>query len=150
MSGPSGSASRSGADPVADAAQDGVRERDRALEPRPADELDRLVHGRVARNAVEIAELVRAEPQRRPDGRVELPHRPLAERLDRVVERAHPLNRAEREPPGERAVALVESLRGRAERPVGVGVVLEDPAQHLVGRLPGRRDAHRRPRRNSS
>ena len=138
------------ADPLADAAEHGVRERDSALEPGAADELHRFVHGRVARHPVEIAELVGAEPQRRANGRVELANRPLAQRLDRVIERPHPLDRAVREPPRQRRVALVEPRRRRAERPIGVRVVLEDAAQHLVGGLARRRDGHRSPRRNSS
>ena len=137
-------------DALADASEDGVRERHRPLEPRAADELDRLVHGRVAGNPVEIAELVSAEPQRREDGRVELAHRTLAERLDRMVERAHPLHRAERELPRERPVAVVEVLRGGAERAVGVRVLLEDTPQHLVGGAPRWCDGHRRPRRKAS
>ena len=138
------------ADPVADAAEHGVRERDGALEPGAADELDRLVHGRVARHPVEIAELVGAKAQRCANGRIELAHGPLAQRLDRVIERSHPLDRAVREPPRERRVALVEPRRGRAERPIGIRVVLEDATQHLVGGLARRCDAHRSPRRNSS
>jgi hypothetical protein len=41
---------------------DGVREGDRALEARRADELDALVRRRVRRNRVHVRELVRAEP----------------------------------------------------------------------------------------
>ena len=150
MSGPSGSAREQRLDPVGEPAEHGVRERDRPLEPGAAHELDRLVHGRVAGHAVEVAELVRAEPERREHRRVELAHRPLAERLDRVVERAHPLHRAERELPRERPVAVVELLRRRAKRPVGVRVILEDAPEDLVGGRAGGRDAQRRPRRNAS
>ena len=137
-------------DPVADPSEHGVRERDRPLQPGTADELDRLVHGRVAGDAAEEAELVRAEAERREHRRVELPHGPLPERLDRVVERSHPLHRPERELPRERPVAVVELLRRRAKRPVGVGVILEDAPDHLVGGRAGGRDAQRRPRRNAS
>jgi hypothetical protein len=133
-----------------DASQDGVRERHRPLEPGAPNELDRLVHGRVARDPVEIAELVRPEPQGGQHGRVELSHRTLAERLDRVIERPHPLDRSEGEPPRQRDVAVLEPLRGGAQSPVGVRVVLEDPAQHLVGRSPSRRNGQRSPRTNSS
>ena len=125
-----------------------VRERHRPLEPGAANELDRLGHGRVRRRSHE-AELVRAEPQRRPHGRVELAHRPAAERLDPVVERANALNRPEGEPLRERAVARVEPLDRAAQHPVGVGLLLEHAQHDLVGRPPRRRD-HRRPRRNSS
>ena len=136
-------------DAVRDPAQHGVRERHGPLEPSPADELDGLVHRGVLRYSVEIRELVRAEPERRQDRRVELAHRPLAERLDRVVERPHALHRAERELPRERAVARVEPFRGAPQGAVGVRLVLEDAPQHLVRRAARRRD-HRRPRRNSS
>ena len=51
------------ADPLGEAAHDRVRERHGSLEPRGADELDRLVRGRV-RSDVEVAELVRAETER--------------------------------------------------------------------------------------
>ena len=100
--------------------------------------------GRVAGHAAEEAELVGAEAERREHGRVELSHRPLPERLDRVVERSHPLHRAERELSRERPVAVVEPLRCGAERPVGVGVLLEDAADDLVRREPGRRNRHGR------
>ena len=86
-------------DPVADPAEHGVRERHRTLEARAADELDRLVHCGVTRHAAEEAELVGAEPQGREHGSVELSHGPLAERLDRVVERPCPLNRPKGELP---------------------------------------------------
>ncbi len=75
------------------------------------------------RHRVEVAELVGAEPKRRPDGRVELAHGPAADRLERVVERADALHGAVREPLGERAVARVElrprrcGARGRRRRP---------------------------------
>ena len=88
-------------DPVADPAEHGVRERDGALEPRAADELHRFVHRGVPGHAAEEAELVGAQPERREHGGIELPHGPLAERLDRVVERPRPLNRPEGELPRE-------------------------------------------------
>ena len=112
FSGPSGSDVEQRRDPVGEPAHHGVRERHGALEPGAADELDRLVRGRM-RRGVGVAELVRAEPQRRAHGRIELAHRPLAERLDRVVERPHALHGAVREPLRERALALVEPLARR-------------------------------------
>ena len=80
-----------------------------------AHELDRLVDGRVARDAVEEAELVGAEPERRAHRRVELAHGPPAERLDRVVERADALHRPVGELLRERAVARVEPAAAAAK-----------------------------------
>ena len=131
--------------------QDGVRERDRALEPRAAHELDGLVDGCVARHAVEVGQLVRAEPERGAHGRVELADRPPPERLDRVVERPGALDRAVGEAPRERAVALVEPAGLGAQRAIGVGAVLEDAPDDREGDAPRGRDrAHRRPRRQAS
>ena len=128
-----------------------IRERHRPLEPRLPHELDRLVDGRVARHAVHERQLVRAESEGIADGAVELPHGALPERLDRVVERARPLNGAEREPPGEGAIALVERSRLGPQHPVCIGVVLEDPPHDGERDPPGRRHgAHRRPRRQAS
>ena len=135
-------------DPVTDPAEHRVRERDRPLEPGAPHELDGLVHGGVARHAAEEAELVGAQAQRRQHGRVELAHRPLAERLDRVVERPHALHGAECELPRKRAVALVEALGGGSQRPVGVRVLLEDAADDLVRR--GARRCYLSPRSHAS
>ena len=137
-------------DPVREPPEHGVRERDRPLEPGRAHELDRLVHGGVARHAVQVAELERAEPERRQHRRIELAHRPLAERLDRMVERPLPLDRAEGELPRERAVAVVEVGRGAAQRPVGVRTLLGDAQEDVEGGPPGGRDLHRRPRTKAS
>ena len=112
--------------------------------PRAAHELDRLVHRGVARDAAEVAELVRAEAQRREHRRVELSHRTLPERLDRMIERAHALHRAERELARERPVAVVEALRGGPQRPVGVRAFFGDAAEDVVGGLAGRRDVRHR------
>ena len=142
FSGPSGSESRSGRIPSDEPPHHRVRERDRPLEPRAADELDRLVDRRV-RRGVGVAELVGAEPQRRAHRRVELPHRPPPERLDRVVERPHALHRAVGEPLGERALALVEALGSAAEGAVGVRVLLEHAQQHLVRGAPRGTDHER-------
>ncbi len=128
-------------DPVGEPPHHGVRERHGTLEPRAADELDRLVRRRVRRR-VGVAELVRAEPQRRAHRRIELAHRPLAERVDRVIERAHTLHGAVREPLRERALALVEPLRRGAEGAVGVRVLLEDAEEDFVRGAPRGRDAH--------
>ena len=136
-------------DPLREPPHHRVRERDGALEAGRAYELDRLVRGRACRDAVEVGELVGAEPKRRPDGRVELAHRPPAQRLDRVVERPDALHSAVGDPLRERAVAAVEPRDGAGEHAVGVGVLLEDAAHDLVRRPPRRRD-HRSPRRNSS
>ncbi len=132
-------------DPVGQPSHHRVRERDGPLEPGAADELDRLVDGRVLRG-VGVAELVRAEPQRRTHRRVELPHRPPAERLDRVVERPYALHRAVGEPLRERALALVEALGGAAEGAVGIRVLLEHAQQHLVRGAPRGTDHERQTR----
>ena len=58
-------------DPVGEPAKHGVGERHGALEPRTADELDRLVHRRVARDAVDEPELVRTETEGSSHRRVE-------------------------------------------------------------------------------
>ncbi len=131
-------------------AQHRVRERDGALEAGAADELDRLVHRRVARYRIEVAKLVGAEPQRRPHRCIELRDGSPADRLERVVERADALHGAEGDSLRERAVPSVEALGRAAEHAVGVGLLLEDAAHDLVGRDARGRDAHRSPRRNSS
>ena len=118
-------------DPVGQPAQDRVREGDSPFELRAPDELDRLVDGGIAGNAVEVSELERTEPERRSHRGVELANGSPPDRLDRMVERPYPLDGAVRELPGERPVAIVETGRRRAERAVGVGVLLEDALQHL-------------------
>ena len=94
-------------------------------------------------------ELVGAEPQRRDHRRVELPHRPLAELLDAVVDRARALHRAVGEPLREGPVAIVEAGDGRRKRAVGVRLLGEHAPHDLVRGPPCRSD-HRRPRSNSS
>ncbi len=136
-------------DPVGEPAADGVRERHRALEPRPAHELHRLVHRRVARHPFDVAELVGGEPECRPHRRIEPRDPAPSEGLDRVVERTHALHGAERETLRERAIPLVEACGGRAERTVRVCVVLEDAADDLEGRRP-RRPYGRSPRSHAS
>ena len=116
-----------------EAPEDGVREGHRALEPSPAHELHRLVHGRVARDAVEEDELEGAEAQRRPHRRVEAPDGPPADRLDRVIERAGSLHGAVSELPRESAVAVAQPGGRAAEGAVGVCLALEDPQQHVEG-----------------
>ena len=95
--------------------------------PRGPHELDRLVDRRVARDAVQVRELVSAEPQRGAHRGIELPHGPPPELLDRVVERPCALDRAVGELTRERPVTLVEPCRFGAERPVRVRAVLEHP-----------------------
>ena len=87
------------------------------------------------RSGVRVTELVRAEAERRPHRRVELPHRPPPERLDRVVERPHALHGSVGQSLGERALPLVQALGGAAESAVRVRVLLEHAQEHLVGRL---------------
>ena len=133
---------------VREPAHDGVRERHRALEPRGADELDRVVDDGVLRLVGE-RELVGAEPQRGADGWVELAHRPLAELLDAEVERPRHLHRPVGEALREGAVARVEAGDGRRERAIGVVLLFEDAPHHLIRRRARWRD-QRRPRTNSS
>ena len=95
------------------------------------------------RRDVQVAELVRAEPERGEHGRIELAHGPLAEHVDRVIERSHSLHRSVRKPLSERALAVVEALGRAAERAIRIRVVLEDPAHDGVRRTPCRRDGHR-------
>ena len=135
--------------PVRETSQHGVRERNRPLEPGPPDELDGLVHGRVARDAVDEGKLVRAEPERGPHGRVEPLDAPATEGLDRVVERPPALHRTEREALREAAIAVLERPGRAAERTVGIGALLEDAQEHLVRRRAG--GAYRRsPRSHAS
>src|SRR5439155_20171559 len=92
-------------------------------------------------------ELVRAEPQRRANGRVELARWTPAELVDRMVQGAHSLDRAERQALRERPVAAVEVGRNAPQDTIGVRVLLEDTEHDLVRRPPR---CHRSPRRNSS
>ena len=106
--------------PLREPPHDRVRERRRRARARRArtSSTDSFTAA-CGRDAVEEAELVGAEPQRRAHGRVELAHRPAAERVDRVVERADALHRAVGELLREGAVARVEPLgrrRGRRGR----------------------------------
>jgi hypothetical protein len=97
---------------------------------------------------VEVGELERTEPERRPYGRIELAHRPTPERLDPEVEGTNALDGAVGDLLCEPAVACVEGGRGGGEGAVGIGVVLEDTEDDLIGRPAGRR--YRRPRSHSS
>ena len=115
---------------------DGVREGDGALEAGAADELDRLVHRRVPRDAVEVGELVRADAERGAHRRVELRDRPPRQGLDAVVERADALHRPVGDLRGQRAVAGVEALGGGGQGAVGIRVLLEDAADDLVRGAP--------------
>ena len=126
----------------------GVRERHGALASGGAHELDGVVDDGVLRQVGE-RELVGAQPQRGLDRRVELAHRTLAELLDAEVEHARPLHRPEGETLRQRTVTRIELRDGRDERAVGVGVVVERPADDLERRTPRRGD-HWTPRRNSS
>src|SRR6266511_5374548 len=92
-------------------------------------------------------ELICAEPKRRAHGWVELPHRTLAKRPDRVVERPHALHRSERKALRKSAVARVELRCSRTQDAIRIRVVLEDAQDDLVRGLSCR---HRMPRMNSS
>ena len=111
--------------------ENGIRERDRPLEPGGAYELHGLVHRRVARDAVQERELIRPESQCSPNGRIEPPNGPAAESLDQVVESARPLDGAKGKPLGQRLVARVETDGGRPQRAIRIGLVLEDAPQDV-------------------
>src|SRR6185312_4188837 len=83
-------------------------------------------------HAVEEQQLVEPEPQRSGDGGVELVDR-TRERGDVVVERAEPLDRAERELAREGTVAAHEIARLRVQRAVGVGALLGHAPQDGEG-----------------
>jgi hypothetical protein len=123
--------------PVGKTAQNCVRERHGALETRPAHELDRFVHCRIAGHAVHEAQLIRAEPQRSADRRIETSDSATAERFDRVIERPDSLDGPVGEALRERAIPCVEACHCRSKRPVGVGAVLEDAQEHLKRRSAG-------------
>ena len=136
-------------DPLGETTEHGVGERHGALEACTADELDRLVHRGVARDAVDEPELVRTETEGSSHRRVETVDATAAELLDRVVERADALDRTEREPLRERSITLVEASRNRTKRAICVRLVLEHPHEDVE-----RRDAcrayGRRPRSHAS
>ena len=112
-------------DAVGEPAKHGVRERDGTLQTRAPDELDGLVHCRVPGDALDEAELVGAESQRRSHRRVEPVDSPAPEPLDRVVERARALHGAVREPLRERSVTVVETGHGGAQCSIRVRAFLE-------------------------
>ena len=114
-------------EPLREPPEHRVGERDGALEPGSPHELDGLVHRGVRRDAVQECELVGPGAERGANGWVELSHRPAPQRLDRMVERPHPLHGAVRDLLRKGPVARVQALRGAPERPVGVGAFLEDP-----------------------
>ena len=102
-------------------------------------ELHRLAHRGVGRHAVEVGELEDPEPQRGRARRVEAVDVAPGERRDHVVERGAALDGAVGQAGGEAEVARVEAepLRLAAQRAIGPGVILEDPAQDRVGAPPG-------------
>ena len=118
--------------PFDEAPRDGIREAGRVRQARAADELDRVVDGRVGRRVAPRG-LVAGDPKRREDRRVELRGGTASEDVDAVVDRPHPLHRSVGDPLSERAVARVEPVGGRGHRPVGVGAVLEDAAHDPEG-----------------
>jgi hypothetical protein len=131
------------------AAGDRVREGDRALEARCSHELDCVVGNRV-RRSLAPRELVARHAQCGPYGRVELPYRATAEPVDSEVDRPNTLHGSVGDALGEAAVSRVEPGRRDRKGPVGIGVVLENAANDLESRLPGRSDHARTPRKNSS
>ncbi len=120
--------------------QDGVRELHGPFQPRLADELHGLAHRRIGGDRIQVGELVGADPESGAHRRVELAHRAAADLLERVVERADALDGAVGDPLGQRAVALVEAGGGGCESAVGVGVLLEDAEDDVVGDTACRRD----------
>ena len=138
---------------VGEPPQDGVRERHCSLEACAAHELDRLVDGCVPWDSVQIGELEGSQPNGGTYGDVQPSRRPATDRLDGVIERPDTLHRPVGELAGERAVTVVESGGSRPKRAVGVGLVLEDAADHVERRRPGGRDGrgrHRRPRSHAA
>jgi len=122
---------------------DRVRERYGTFQTGAADELDRLVHRRVPRDAAQVGDLVRADAQRGTDRWVELRDRSPRERFDAVVERADTLHGPVGDLRRQGAVARVEALRCGSEGTVGVRVVLEDAPHDLVRGTACGRDGHR-------
>jgi len=119
-------------------------------------QLDPIRHDRVVGRAVQVQQLVQPQPQRRQQPRIQPLRRAVGETLDQVVERALALHSPVEQAHRQRPVARVELLRLALQRTVGVGAVLEDPAQHHVGAatrgghprgfdLAGRRVLHRSP-----
>ena len=95
--------------------QDGIRELHGPFQPRVAHELHGLAHRRIRGNRIQVGELVGADPESGAHRRVELSHGAAADLLERVVERAHALDGAVRDPLRQRAVALVEAGGGGAK-----------------------------------
>ena len=115
-------------------------------------QLDRLVDGGVRRDGVQIEQLEEPQPERRDNRRIELRQLAFGQRLGDVIERRAALDRPERQPRRQRAVAGVEPRRLGVERAVRVGVLLECPAHDRVRHATGGCDAtHRRaPRARAS
>ena len=108
--------------------------------PAPRERGRRAREGGVRWDAVGVEELVRAQPQRVANGRLQPGPLTAAEHGEHVVERAAALDRAEREPRRERAVAGVEleARRLRGQRGVRPGASLLDAAEHAQRCQPGR------------
>ena len=99
----------------------------------------------VGRDAVEVGELEGPEPQRRHDRGLEAVQPAPGERGDHVVERGAALDGAVGQAGREAEVARVEPepLRLAAQRAIGPGALLEDPAQDRVSAPPGGGDGRR-------
>ena len=104
-------------------------------------QLDHLVHDGVLGGAPEVQELEQAQAQDRQHRRVEAGERALDELRGDVVERGPPLDGAEAEGHGQRPVARFEAGRLRRERAIGVGALLEHPADDAQGAGARRGDA---------
>ena len=135
---------------VCEAPQDGVRKGHSPFEPGTADELDRFVDGRVPGYAVEIRELKGTESKCRPDGRVEPMDGTSTDRPDCRIEGSHALHGAVGELARQSAITVVERRGRRSEGTIGVGLVLEDPADDVErrGSSGSDRRSHQRSPRN--
>ena len=102
---------------------------------------DRLIDGGVVGVTAREEQLEDAEPQSREERRVDLRDGPPGKLGDEVISGAPPLHRAVGEGLRLRALAAGQALarRGAAQCPVGPGLLLEHPAQRLVGGQPRRR-----------
>jgi hypothetical protein len=93
-------------------------------------ELHGFIDGGVLGHTIEEQQLVEAQPERRPDCRLEPCDGPGHELLGDVVERRTALHGPEREGRGQRAVAWLEPRGLRVEGAIGIRSLLEHPADH--------------------
>ncbi len=126
---------------AADAAEDRVDEAGRALLALFAREVDGVVDGGGCGNAIEMEQLERGQPEDVEDLGVQLAGRPCGKRRDHDVERALPAQGAGCDFSRQRAIALVvQAGAGAGEGRGEIGASGAHRAQHVVGRLTGRRN----------